>query len=549
MRKRARPPALEARVTTLKLFEESGDARQNEVTAVLPCRDGSFIFATYSAVYLYIDGRAALFVGNPSKAGFKDGTGDKVRFDYIADLDLVRDGDLLVCDCHNHSIRLVSKLGQVVTLAGNGKSGYLNGTGLSARFYWPSSIAVDVQGLIYVSDRGNHCIRTVRLCEKDAEVLTLCGGSGEFGCKNGSFSEARFNEPQGLAVDMNCDLIVADRGNHVIRKVSISTKQVTIVAGPASGADGPVGVGFADGASTVARFSFPFSVAVDGTNSIIVTDLRNRRIRKICGTSGTVTTLAGSGSEGNEDGVGLSASFNKPRSLCVDWKGNVLVSDLTLASIRILEIFLPPPRHLCDGESAAEMTALSNFETGFGSLLEQGQFTDVSFLVEGQRFDAHSQVLLAQSKHFQAMLTSGQGMREGGLSGTDGCIELKGVSPGAFRVLLRHLYTQELPETIDAGEGLVGGEMVKTADYFQAETLFNHCLVQYKDSLRVENVIKQLVYAHGHRLAFLEEACVQFLQANVEEFRRRALRTLSVVYESANPELVDMVMGAIQDNC
>ena len=123
-----------------------------------------------------------------------------------------------------------------------------------------------------------------------------------------------------------------------------------------------------------------------------------------------------------------------------------------------------------------------------------------------------------------------------------------GVSPGAFRVLLRHLYTQELPETIDAGEGLVGGEMVKTADYFQAETLFNHCLVQYNDSLRVENVMKQLVYAHEHRLAFLEEACVQFLKANVEEFRRRALRTLSVVYESSDPELVDMVMGAIQDD-
>ena len=103
------------------------------------------------------------------------------------------------------------------------------------------------------------------------------------------------------------------------------------------------------------------------------------------------------------------------------------------------------------------------------------------------------------------------------------------VSAGAFRVLLRYLYTQELPGTEDGGQGLVAGEMAKAADYFQAEELYEHCVKQFKEGLRVGNVVERLVYSHDHQLESLEEAAMAFIEANARAFHREAMPTLSVL--------------------
>ena len=110
-------------------------------------------------------------------------------------------------------------------------------------------------------------------------------------------------------------------------------------------------------------------------------------------------------------------------------------------------------------------------------------------------------------------------MREGGSCAAGGDIALEGVSAGAFRVLLRYLYTQELPAAEDGGDGLVAGEMAKAADYFQAGKLHEHCVEQFKAGLRVGNVVERLVEAHDSGVEALVKAAMDFLKANALSFQ------------------------------
>ena len=98
-------------------------------------------------------------------------------------------------------------------------------------------------------------------------------------------------------------------------------------------------------------------------------------------------------------------------------------------------------------------------------------------------------------------------------------------------MLLRYLYTQELPGAEDGGEGLVAGEMAKAADYFQAEELYEHCVEQFKGGLRVGNVVERLGYAHEHQLEALEAAAMAFIEENALLFHREAMPTLSLLVQ------------------
>jgi sugar lactone lactonase YvrE len=258
-----------------------------------------------SALYHQVNGRLALIAGHSSEPGFKDGQGDEARFCGICGLAMERGGNVLVSDGGNHSVRRVSPHGQVTTVAGNGARGFADGLGDAARFSGPNDIEVDSQGLIYVADSENHCIRTVQ--PADGTVSTLCGKGKERGCANGPAAEARFNHPAGLALDMNEDLIVADWGNNSVRKVALPDGRVTTVAGSVEG-----GAGYADGTGTAARFHWPHGVAVDGSNAILVADLANNRVRKIAGEGGVVTTVAGHGEAGQVDGTGPTPASTVP---------------------------------------------------------------------------------------------------------------------------------------------------------------------------------------------------------------------------------------------
>jgi len=138
-------------------------------------------------------------------------------------------------------------------------------------------------------------------------------------------TKVTFDKPVGLAIDKGGNIYDADKLNHSIRKVTPDGVINTL-----AGSGKP---DFADGEGLAASFNRPHGVAVDESGSIFVADSKNNRIRKITAT-GNVTTFAGSGIEGNADGLGKKASFNKPHSVAIDGSGNVYVSDTQNHSIR-----------------------------------------------------------------------------------------------------------------------------------------------------------------------------------------------------------------------
>jgi glucose/arabinose dehydrogenase len=111
---------------------------------------------------------------------------------------------------------VTSPAGTVTTFAG-GSSGSTDGTGADARFAYPSGVAVDGDGNVYVADRSNHTIRKITPA---GVVTTLAGAAGSYGSADGRGPLARFNRPVGVAVDGDGNLYVTDRQNHTIRKIT-----------------------------------------------------------------------------------------------------------------------------------------------------------------------------------------------------------------------------------------------------------------------------------------------------------------------------------------
>lgn len=242
--------------------------------------------------------------------GFADGVGPSARFNITRGLALDDAGNLYVADRYNHSIRKITPQGEVSTLAGNGTAGFSNGTGKRARFDNPVGIAVDASGNVYVADSYNNRIRKITPA---GGVSTLAGRREGFA--DGQGDEAKFSEPVDLAIDGDGILYVADRANNRIRRITPAGK-VTTLAGSGS-------IGYLDGEGKSARFDGPEGVAIDKRGILYVADTDNNRIRRIT-PDGAVTTLAGNGIAGFADGPGVVAQFDQPRGLAVDRQGKYL---------------------------------------------------------------------------------------------------------------------------------------------------------------------------------------------------------------------------------
>ena len=260
--------------------------------------------------------------GNP---GSTDGTGSIARFNYPNFMAVDNLGNLYVSDNANHTIRHVTSDGNVNTFAGlAGNSGSTDGSGSAARFYYPGGLAVDGTGNIYVADTFNNTIRKI---SSSGVVTTLAGTAGQSGSADGAGSVARFQRPQGCAVDSQNNVYVADYWNHTIRKIS--------PAGVVSTLAGSAGItGNTDGIGNGARFNYPFGLAIDGAGNLYVGDTGNGTIRKVT-PAGVVTTLAGqAGSVGSVNGPALSARFNEPCGLAVDIGGDIYVAEQINNTIR-----------------------------------------------------------------------------------------------------------------------------------------------------------------------------------------------------------------------
>ncbi len=227
------------------------------------------------------------------------------------------DGSIYIADADQQIIRKITPLGLMTTLAGTGTLGALDGTTANAQFNAPTGIAVDAGGMVYIGDQMNHTIRKIT---PDGIVSTLAGSAGLKGAADGKGAAARFWDVSEITIDRAGAVIVVDKGNSAIRRIS-ADGAVTTIAGvlPNRGSQ--------DGALLTSRFFSPSGLARDTAGNIYLGDTDNFIVRKISGTS-EVSTFAGkAGLNGKDDGFGASARFSAPQSMATDQQGNVYVAD------------------------------------------------------------------------------------------------------------------------------------------------------------------------------------------------------------------------------
>jgi hypothetical protein len=259
-----------------------------------------------------------LLAGDVGGIGYVDGVGAAARFNRARGVAADGDGNVYVADTDNHTIRKIAPEGTTTTLAGrSGVSGSADG-GSDSRFRVPQGVAVDQGGNVYVADAGNHTIRKIN---PDGVVITLAGNAGQGGSADGAGADARFAYPTGVAVDSAGDVYVADSGNFTIRKVTASGVVTTLAgcAGIDGSADG-IGVEARFG-------QHQLGVAVDGAGTIYVADAGNHTIRKVTAAGAVTTLAGTAGMPGTADGTGAAARFEWPNGVTVDSAGNVYVAD------------------------------------------------------------------------------------------------------------------------------------------------------------------------------------------------------------------------------
>lgn len=182
---------------------------------------------------------------------------------------------LYVADTNRHAIRQFTGGGATFsptgTIGSPDQPGSADGSDAAAHFNYPSDLAVDTSGNLYVADTENSTIRKIA---PDGTVTTLAGLAGSIGAADGSGPTARFNHPTALMVDAVQNLIVLDTDNDTIRRIDAATGAVTTVAGFAGSA------GSADGTGSTARFDHPTGIAQASTGEFYIADTNNHTLRK-----------------------------------------------------------------------------------------------------------------------------------------------------------------------------------------------------------------------------------------------------------------------------
>ncbi len=246
-------------------------------------------------------------------------------------------GTLYIAERRAHVIRKFAADGSLTTLVGTGVQGFAGdgGAGTAARLDSPSGVAVDSAGNVYVSDTHNQRVRKLSAATGLLESVAGTGVHG-FAGDGGAAGSALLDTPTALAISAAGDLYIADTGNHRVRKISAGTGVITTVAG--TGRQGFSGDG---GAAVAAAVDSPAGLALDGSGNLYIADTHNQRVRRVDAVTGVITTLAGVGrtgaglpAESGDGGPAVSAALALPRGLTVGSDGSVYVADSANNRIR-----------------------------------------------------------------------------------------------------------------------------------------------------------------------------------------------------------------------
>lgn len=307
---------------------------------------------------------------------FADGAGTSASFSTPLGVAISPDGGFaLVADANNHRVRRIGlATGAVTTLAGSDSSTFADGTGTAAGMNYPFGIAISNDGVFaLVTENSGRRVRRIVIA---TGVVTVLAGSltATAATVDGTGTQASFNVPRAMAISPDSSVaLVAEYSGHVVRHIAIVTGTVTTLAGSGTGA-------FADGMGTQASFNSPTGLVISPDGAIaLVVDNRNFRVRRIVIATGLVSTLAGSGSAGAQDGIGTQASFANPNGAAISPDGTfALVCETSLNRVRRIVIASGSVTSLA-GSGTAAFADGSGISASFSGLIGIAISPDSSF--------------------------------------------------------------------------------------------------------------------------------------------------------------------------
>ena len=284
------------------------------------------------------DGNINTFAGNQVYQFGYSGDGSaatNAQLDFPTDVAIDSSGNVYIADYGNFVVRQVTKDGNIHTYAGNDTNAFAGdgGVATSASLFQPYGVAVDSSGNLYVTEYGDGRVRKVASGSNGAGgKISTIGGNGSFGFAGdgGSATSAQLNTPRGLCVDSSGNVYIADWGNNRVRKISGSN--INTAAG-----NGLLSYSGDGGSATQAQFNFPSAVAVDSAGNIYVADTGNHVVRQITA-KGVVSTFAGTGSAGfaGDGSAANKAQLIAPQGVAVDAAGNVYIADTGNLRVRVV---------------------------------------------------------------------------------------------------------------------------------------------------------------------------------------------------------------------
>lgn len=283
-------------------------------------------------------------------------------------------GNLYFSDSANNQVReVLAGSENIVNVAGSSTNG-------SPALNAPSGVAVDPAGNVYISDGGNHIIR--RVSANDGSITTIAGsGAAGYSGDGGLATAAELNQPSGLALDRDGNLYIADCAANVVREISVSTGNISTIAG-----DGSSGYSGDGGAAVHAALNQPCWIALDEYGNLFISDNGNNIIRQVVLSTGVISTVAGTGSQGfsGDNGKAINAQLSNPGEIQADPAGDIYFTD---GETRIRKV---------DTSGVIQTVAGGGAN---GSLAEGGPATSAQLNPSGMAIDAEGNLYIANGNN------------------------------------------------------------------------------------------------------------------------------------------------------